>query len=140
MALVIKAAEDFHHPDPRMQDASAAERIVITFWFKNDFGARLPSNMTQKAITYARVDYGRWVVDCPWCKSAQHASREDRRFFCVECGNAPVNGHWIGVFWPPEWEQIEELLSRRPHPGNQWWWPGETVQGLERENNENGVI
>lgn len=140
--LAIKSAEDFHHPDLRWGNTTAAERIVLAHWHMetDGFHVTLPAMTTNKATAYARVDLGRWIVDCPWCKSAQHASREDHRFFCVECGNAPVRGQWITVHWPNEWAEIEEILSKRPDKGNQWWSPGETLKSLQAENDEHGVI
>lgn len=139
--IAIRAAEDFHLPDSRHPTATAAERIVLTHWAPAKLhGIQAVSRMlSNKATTYARVDLGRWIVDCPWCKSAQHASREDQRFFCVECGNAAINGQWAQVQWPNEWEDIENLLSARPDKGNQWWTPGETLAGLQAENDTHGV-
>jgi hypothetical protein len=143
--IAIKSAEDFHHHDPRWgSSTTAAERIVLQYWKHGDpmmeGSARLPRMVSNKATVYARVDLGRWIVDCPWCKSAQHASREDHRFFCVECGNAAVDGHWVPVSWPNEWAAIEEILSARPDKGNQWWSPGETIASLQYENEIHGVI
>src|ERR1039457_4537535 len=140
--LPIKSAEDFHHADPRWGNTTADERIVLAHWHMETSGHHidLPKMVSNKATVYARVDLGRWIVDCPWCKSAQHASREDHRFFCVECGNAAVTGAWVSVHWPNEWAEIEEILSCRPSAGNQWWTPGETLASLQAENDENGVI
>jgi ribosomal protein L37AE/L43A len=140
--LAVKSAEDFHHHDPRWGNTTAAERIVLAHWHMetNGFNVELPKMVTNKATVYARVDLGRWIVDCPWCKSAQHASREDHRFFCVECGNAAVNGAWVPVHWPHEWAEIEAILSVRPDKSNQWWSPGETLASLQSENDNHGVI
>jgi hypothetical protein len=125
--LPIKSAEDFHHPDKRWGNTTAAERIVLAHWHMetNGFNVTLPKLHTTKVVTHARLDWGRWVVDCPWCASAQHASREDHRFFCVECGNAAVRGQWISVVWPDDAEiaRVEELLSCRPSKDNQFWTP-----------------
>lgn len=142
MALVIKSAEDFHHPDPRWGTTTAAERGVLKHWHMetNGFNVELPKSHSTKATAYARVDLGRWIADCPWCKSAQFASREDHRFFCTECGNAPVHGAWITVLWPDEWEEIEQILGQRLNVGNQWWSPGETLDKLEEENRVQGPV
>lgn len=135
--LAIKAAEDFHHPDSRWGNTTAAERIVLAHFHMETSGdnVTLPTAISTKATAYARVDLGRWIVDCPWCKSAQHASREDHRFFCVECGNVAVDGQWITVQWPVEWQDVEAVLRSRPSAGNQWFTPGqETLADLEAEN------
>jgi len=153
--LAIKSAEDFHHPDPRWSGTTAAERIVLAHWHKetHGFNVTLPTMQTNKVTAHARVDWGRWIVDCPWCTSAQNASREDHRFFCVECGNAAVRGQWITVIWPDENDlvQVEMLLSMRPSRDNQFWtptWatyapkhlPREEISVLVDENKEHGVI
>lgn len=136
----IKSGEDLYHFDARFGGQSSAEWVVLHphfGCFKSP--SHLPSSTTNAATAYARVDLGRWIVDCPWCKSAQAASREDHRFFCVECRNVAVHSAWVPVFWPNEWEEIEALLAHR-QVGNQWWSPGETLAKLEAENKEHGVI
>src|ERR1039458_8742106 len=91
--LVIRTAEDVHIAEPQWHGKSAVERGVL----KHSHIKTLPTAQSTMATGFARVDLGRWVVDCPWCNSAAFASREDRRFFCVECGNAAVHGAWITV-------------------------------------------
>ena len=153
--LAIKSAEDFHHPDQRWAGATAAERIVLAHWHMetDGYNITMPRLTTNQAVTHARVDWGRWLADCPSCSSAQNASREDHRFFCVECGNVAVGGQWIEVVWPSDAEmrRVEELLSMRPSKDNQWWtptwatfapryFPREEIDILVAENIEHGVI
>lgn len=140
--LVIKAAEDHHRPDPRWAGTTAAERIVLRHWHMetNGLNVTLPRMVSNKAVAEAFVSYGRWSVKCPWCSSSQNASREDHRFFCVECGNVAVNGHWVPVVWPANWRRIEELLEHRPDAKVQNWFTWETVEDLAAENQEHGVI
>src|ERR1019366_9571036 len=150
--LTIKTAEDFHHPDPRWGHTTAAERIVLAHWHMetNGFNVDLPKMVSNKAVAHVRVCHGVWLVDCPWCGSAQRASREDHRFFCVECENNTVGGNaWIPVKWPKEWREIEALLGVRPTPACMNWFPGEgatakiskreTLADLQAENIEHGV-
>ena len=150
--LPIKSAEDFHHDDPRWGGATPSERIVLKnlHMETSGFNVDLPRMVSNKAVGYARVCHGKWIVDCPWCSSAQNASREDHRFFCTECQNNSVGNAWIPVEWPDEWQEIEWLLGRRPIPANMNWFPGrgpteqiskrETLADLQAENTENGVI
>lgn len=137
--LSIRSAEDFHHADPRWGNTTAAERIVLAHFHMetNGFNVTLPKGTSTAAVTYARVDLGRWICDCPWCRSAQNASREDHRFFCVECANAAVGGQWIQVIWPTEQEiaDVENLLGQR-HPSNQWFTPREATSAPERFGRE----
>jgi hypothetical protein len=83
----------------------------------------------------ARVEHGRWLVDCPvdGCAGAQLASDSDRRFVCVECAAGPFE-----VEWPLDRDEIEAALNVRPAP-NRNWLPGETVADLLAENAERGV-
>lgn len=86
-----------------------------------------------------RADWGRWVVGCPDCGSAQLACRTDPRFVCVECGNVAVNGAFRPVAWPRAAAAIERLLDARPDLSTQNWVPGETVAQLAAENKALGV-
>jgi hypothetical protein len=89
-------------------------------------------------LLLAYVNHGRWVIDCP-CGSAQLASREDPRFWCVECRNSWALGKWVGVEWPNQAEDIEGLLLMRPSPKTQIWNPDESVLSLAMENADQGV-
>jgi hypothetical protein len=86
----------------------------------------------------AWVSGGRWIVMCP-CGGAQLASREDHRFFCVDCLNAQVGGQWRTVSWPDDAAAIEAALLRRPESYTRTWLPTETLTDLLAENAEHGV-
>lgn len=131
----IDVAEDFHHPIPGAPGLTAAERIAVLY---GPFD--VPKISTKQAVAYASVNHGRWSVRCPWCSSSQNASREDRRFFCVECGNAAVSGAWVAVEWPPDWQDIETALSCRPDRATRNWVPGETAADVFAENVKHGVM
>lgn len=47
-----------------------------------------------------REEVGRWIVDCPFCPSAQIAAETDPRFLCSDCLNAPVGGAYVATEWP----------------------------------------
>jgi hypothetical protein len=134
----ISAAEDHFLPDQKLPGTSVVERVVLKH-FAVDRPVPTETDATQPSA-YAQVNWGRWVVQCPWCLSATLASREDHRFFCSECGNAPAGGKWVQVEWPDKWSAIEEHLVKRPTPRTRNWSPGETVDGLVAENIERGVI
>lgn len=85
------------------------------------------------------VNHGRWIVQCPTCRSAQIAAKSDRRFFCIECDNIVDDKQWLTVDWPADPDAIEAELGKRPDPNTQGWHPGETVEDLARENTEHGV-
>lgn len=81
----------------------------------------------------AVVNHGRWIVPCPDCPGAQLTAPEDRRFMCVNCGNASIGGKWRPVRWPKRHEDIEALLAVRIEKLANWS-PGETVADLRAEN------
>jgi hypothetical protein len=100
---------------------------------------------------HARINHGRWVVDCasPLCASAMApgppALDGSQRVWpgltvgqstmtCRDCGH--VTG---GVVWPPDTLGIEVVLSWRPDPETRNWEPGETITGLLEENVAHGV-
>lgn len=85
-------------------------------------------------LAYAEVSHGRWIVRCPFCRSAQLASKEDHRFFCVECLNEVAGRRWVRVVWPEEPEPIEAALLARPERAFMHWRKGEPVEALLVEN------
>jgi hypothetical protein len=72
----------------------------------------------------ARVDYGRWLADCPapGCKNAQLLDPADPRWFCVACHNADVGGRWRPVAWPADRAAVEAGLVDLPE-AKQFWRP-----------------
>jgi hypothetical protein len=84
----------------------------------------------------ARVDHGRWVVDCP-CGSSSMVWTDNPLLWCMSCGNADVNHRWrrVSIPGPEIRDQIEELLMVRPKE-NRIWNPNESIEDLRRENEE----
>lgn len=159
--VIILAAEDRFQATPDHPEHSAAETIVWQFWrhrsgvpgpVLHQLRGPWPAGLHPEAKTFAYVNHGRWVVSCPWgCNSAQYASRDDRRFFCVECDNGggtvvthfvrPNHPQWVPVIWPSNADvaTIEALLSLRPETAAQNWLPGEPIENLAAENEARGV-
>ena len=83
----------------------------------------------------ARVNWGRWVVDCPRCPDAAVMDPGAPMFLC-KCG-APAE-----VVWPPEETVygIERLLLMRPDPSTRNWVPEETLVDLMVENGAHGIF
>lgn len=73
----------------------------------------------------ARVNHGRWLVDCPACKGAELASEDG--FICCSCGAGRYT-----VVWPDNRADIETVLDSRP-VANRNWHLGETVDDLLAE-------
>ena len=80
----------------------------------------------------ARIEFSRWIVDCPNCNSAEYAF-EDKLFFCSQCGNSDIQGKVRKVKMPKDREQIENILGKRAIK-NRHWFPTESVEDLEKEN------
>lgn len=79
----------------------------------------IPKETDKSIKVKPRIDYDRWVVDCPFCPGAEIAMD---LFFCGSCLGTglfpggpesytglirPVGIKWIQVDWPPELEQNE---------------------------------
>ena len=94
----------------------------------------------------ARINPGRWLVDCAGCNSALVVDLTELVFMCVECGNADNGGKWFAVTVPRNRKAIETELLKRPWNGrnpaeavNRNWEPGETVAALTQENTDHGI-
>ena len=96
-----------------------------------------PANITPIA---ARINYGRWIADCPYCTGAEMVDPNDPVFYCLNynCdrpnGNAP-----LPVQFPIGRVGLENALLRRPRMQNRNWFPYETLADLLAENAANGI-
>ncbi len=102
--------------------------------------------LTNKARAY--VNFGRWITDCPAdCGSAIQLERAQAVFRCPECM------FMTEVEWPANPDEIWEALGKRPAKRNRNWFPsghtlalrsgsphGQTIQELEDETRDNGVV
>lgn len=118
----------------------------------------------------AYFNFGRWVVECPkhGKNGATVVTRETTEYIAPCCYpgsiaqfvgvvknrittvpdtsaratarvQAQVNDEIYEVIFPAETDQILEIVSARPLQ-NQNWLPGETLEFLQAENDEHGVI
>jgi len=104
-----------------------------------------PTPATIVGRVQARINHGRWLVDCPGCNSALVVDLSEPVYMCVECANAANDGRWLQVTLPRNRKAIEAELLKRPFGRNpadaptRNWEPGETVADLRRENAEHGI-
>jgi hypothetical protein len=118
----------------------AAEWVCARSWINRDVPRFHPEDVAVVAkgevTAVAEVNRGRWVVRCPFCMSAQYASRIDRRFFCVECLNEKAGRRFVRVVWPDEETvtEVEALLTARPEKSFASWVPGTPLETLASEN------
>jgi len=153
-------AEDVYHPHQAHPEHTPPEAAVFRWWRhsvgvpapqQRQMRGSWPTGLAEGPLAEARVDHGRWVVDCPFpgCNSAQFASKTDHRFFCVDCSGP--DRLWVPVVWPDDIElaAIEAALSLRPEISTRSWEsPGwrarrgvspETVADLLAENAAHGL-
>jgi hypothetical protein len=99
---------------------------------------RLPALVSGTPLT-PFVNNGRWLVRCPYCPGAMHASKFDQRFMCGEASCPGPKNVWLPVVWPADTDRIEALLAVRPSKSNRNWEPPESVAFLEQENKDRGI-
>ena len=139
MADYIVQHQDLQ-PDPYLV-------MVRNMYMRMGFGALPePSEDNMSGEVAARINHGRWLVDCPGCNSALVVDLTELVFICVECGNNHNDGKWLRVTIPRNRKAIEDELLKRPWNGrnpaeavNRNWEPGETLTMLKQENTDHGI-
>ena len=131
--------------DTLMEDANVllpgVRKRGYRVWFAHQLAARgetVISEVTTGPMLKARIDHGRWLADCPYCRGAELVTLDDPVFLCLSCGNVVCMSQFLPVQFPNEQRRnrIEELLIIRPLP-NRNWRTGESVEDLKRENRKN---
>jgi len=116
--------QDLHDRDPYLV-------MVRGMYMRMGFGPLPePTEANISGEVAARINHGRWLVDCPGCNSALVVDLSEPVFMCVECGNAGNDGKWLKVTVPTDLAAIETELLKRPMNGRN---PAEAVnQNLEQ--------
>lgn len=83
----------------------------------------------------AKVNHGRWLVDCPACGSGAFTHPEWRLACCANCGAV-----YRGVNFPEQIEEVTRLLLERPRRETQNWVAGEALWKLRFENRVHGLL
>lgn len=106
---------------------------------KRRYGVDLPGimQMSTAPSLKARVNAGRWIVDCPTCNSAEYVWPDEPLFMCTNCWNQTEGNKWRKVDVPVQRETIERILRARPVPQSRNWTI-ETLAELRAENREHG--
>jgi hypothetical protein len=93
------------------------------------------SDLAVPGVAYARVNWGRWLADCPapYCRSALELQPGEQGMICWDCGAA------CDVVWPADTALITELLAARPDPITRNWEPAEPINHLLVENLAHGI-
>jgi hypothetical protein len=73
-----------------------------------------------------RVDWGRWIADCP-CGGAEMVWLEGpHQIWCARCGNADLGGQWRPVVLPERVHEIMAELEALPRLSDRNWRPAES--------------
>ena len=99
---------------------------------------QIPRGIAPHGTLYARVNWSRWIVDCPFCSAAQDASKSVSMFWCNECQMKQNEGAPMRVEFPEDAEMIESVLMERSDYHNRNWKLPETLQDLIAENKAHG--
>lgn len=97
-------------------------------------------DINQFYFTYAYVNHGRWIADCPFCNHSEFVFKNDLFFTCFHCFNQVAGGKRIKVILDPRYQEIENILNKRRNKENQNWFIYEEIEKLEIENSIMGVI
>lgn len=84
---------------------------------------------SQHVKAESRVEWGRWLIDCPFCAGAVLLDPEEPRTYCLSCFNAEVGHRWVEVDVPGEYEAIVAALEALPE-NLAHWRPGQTIEQL----------
>ena len=131
----------FRNDRNREYPKSDYRSFLAIFHAKSGLGPLPPVDLTKMGLAVlARVDMGRWLVDCDDCASAVVIDTEDLVFICPSCGSG---GQWQIVVMPDRKSDIEDILLLRPgfreSNKNRFWFPRESVFDLLFENLINGA-
>jgi hypothetical protein len=114
-------------------------RLLVHFLLLRQRQPPPPEHPGLVGATYAYINYGRWLIDCPLCGSAFYASKVRPHFWCPACRMTRNGGNAMRVLYPPQINEIERLLCARPEPKNRNWRPAESVAILAEENRLHGI-
>jgi hypothetical protein len=88
-------------------------------------GLPIPAETGREVL--ARIEMGRWIVDCP-CRGAEAVDSSDPIFMCLSCGDGIHT-----VIFPDNRGEIEEELLKRENVKGWSWYPQETIEELRAE-------
>lgn len=115
------------------------DRYDYRAWFLDGIARRGGQAWEGRRTVYARVNHGRWIVDCAWCPAAMLTRPEAawRIAYCAECGACyGVNE----IRYPDDWQAIEQALVVRVSRDQQHWDARQRLEDLLRENASDEVL
>jgi len=123
---------------------------------KGAFRYPFTGKIIEKKSVNARIDFGRWIFDCPDCNGCEFVDPSDPFGYCLSCGNVTIEGHARLVIFPKNMDGIENELLKRPVNDligandvdralkakpvyfalSRSWNPGETIADLKKQMKE----
>lgn len=153
MSTQLVSIQDFAKRDGNKSSREWVKRFSEKKFMKGQL-VRAWNGTINKNFTaaVARVDYGRWVAECPFCGGSCMVDPDDPFFFCLHCsGNG--SGEAGPVTFPVkrdevetavlEWPVIvsgrhaskaEEALHAIPAILPRNWKPGQTTDDLRKQH------
>lgn len=84
-------------------------------------GKQIVSKMIlMEPVLNARMEQGRWLIDCPYCKGASFLFISDLRFMCPDCFNIFYDGAWLPVAIPDNFDEVEAEALAKPISERNW--------------------
>jgi hypothetical protein len=110
--------DDWYHGRAPGQLAGAMPKLLKAL------GATIPplDRVSDDSPAYARVDWGRWVADCPCGGASLVWLAGPHLAFCASCANADLGGQWRRVVVPDDAVGIASALDGAA-PNRQQWAP-----------------
>lgn len=100
------------------------------------------------AHAVARIDWGRWLADCPAVPCAHPVTAERAAgaeyvapglpFMCQWCWNQNIEGRFREVDFPAEKKALEALMLHRPEVDMRSWNPSESLAQAQADNIAHG--
>ena len=105
------------------QELPFARRNGLESWFRHvalGAGHALSLDTSSLPPLRPRVDWGRWLVDCPGCGGAELVDVTEPVFLCLSCGNEFSGGQVVRVAFPAKWSDIEASIENLPEARQNW--------------------
>lgn len=129
--LKLAGAEQLRFPD----GSHVHDVATYLMWQAAQLSARgVAARHESTEALEARVEHGRWIVNCSDCRAGLFTAPEIPVACCAECGAV-----YRRIVFPDDAAAIANVLLARPLRENQGWLPSETLDDLKRENREHGL-
>ena len=123
---------------PAMKAAGGIQKFVEQIIMSNWGGLPNIDWDNPEGDAFAYILRSGWVVGCPFCEETLFAEPYST-FFCPSCLMGDNGGKVVQVYFPKNWQHIEDTLMQRLNPLNRNWLLHESVEDLLLENEVHGA-